>query len=601
MRFGEGKLRLKRLCSSTVTINEASQPGFLLTISVPDPTAAPLFRGRAPQRLAFGTSGLRGLVTDITDLEAYINARGFLDELVARGALKARTPVALAGDLRPSSESPDRSISRAVAEAVRDAGFRVVYDGRIPTPALAAHGFREGWPSIMVTGSHIPFDRNGIKFNRADGEVLKSDEARIVAAVERARRTIYAEPTTTSAFDDQGMFRRPAAPLPPADPEAHRRYVDRYLSFFPPQALAGTKVVVFEHTAVGRDILAEILRGLGAEVFPTGRTETFVAIDTEAIPDDRLAEMQALAREATAKFGPFDALVSTDGDSDRPMVFGAATDGTLTFIGGDSLGILVADYLDADAVAIPVTATDAIERHFAERPVRLIRTKVGSPFVIEGIAPLPGHRKVGWEANGGFLTFSAIAREGRTLAPLPTRDAILPITAVLHAARLRRCRVGELLAALPPRFARAGLLDHVPVSQGRALAARTDTRQKDLRTVTFPIAGSSVAARWTDFAGREQEATGALASRLAEIHAAISADFSSDFDQGRGFGALLHLDYLDGLRMTFAGGDVAHVRSSGNAPQLRIYALASSDERARAIVDMTLAPGGIFSAMLARL
>src|ERR1019366_10772420 len=43
MRFGEGKLRLKRLCSSTVTINEASQPGFLLTISVPDPTAAPLF------------------------------------------------------------------------------------------------------------------------------------------------------------------------------------------------------------------------------------------------------------------------------------------------------------------------------------------------------------------------------------------------------------------------------------------------------------------------------------------------------------------------------------------------------------------------------
>jgi len=38
---------------------------------------SPSFRGRQPEELAFGTSGLRGLVTDITDLEAYINTRGF--------------------------------------------------------------------------------------------------------------------------------------------------------------------------------------------------------------------------------------------------------------------------------------------------------------------------------------------------------------------------------------------------------------------------------------------------------------------------------------------------------------------------------------------
>ena len=28
----------------------------------------------------------------------------------------------------------------------------------------------------MVTGSHIPDDRNGIKFNKCAGEVLKADE-----------------------------------------------------------------------------------------------------------------------------------------------------------------------------------------------------------------------------------------------------------------------------------------------------------------------------------------------------------------------------------------------------------------------------------------
>ncbi|MCB0384946.1 MAG: hypothetical protein KDD43_06105, partial [Bdellovibrionales bacterium] len=30
--------------------------------------------------------------------------------------------------------------------------------------------------TIMVTGSHIPDDRNGIKFNLSDGEILKHDE-----------------------------------------------------------------------------------------------------------------------------------------------------------------------------------------------------------------------------------------------------------------------------------------------------------------------------------------------------------------------------------------------------------------------------------------
>jgi hypothetical protein len=35
------------------------------------PDENPRFRGRHPAVLTFGTSGLRGLVTDITDLEAY--------------------------------------------------------------------------------------------------------------------------------------------------------------------------------------------------------------------------------------------------------------------------------------------------------------------------------------------------------------------------------------------------------------------------------------------------------------------------------------------------------------------------------------------------
>jgi hypothetical protein len=52
-----------------------------------------------PVPWAFGTSGLRGLVKDITDLEAYINVKAALRHLLSIGDIRASSTV-LAGDLR---------------------------------------------------------------------------------------------------------------------------------------------------------------------------------------------------------------------------------------------------------------------------------------------------------------------------------------------------------------------------------------------------------------------------------------------------------------------------------------------------------------------
>ena len=43
------------------------------------------------------------------------------------------------------------------------------------------------------------------------------------------------------------------------------------------------------------------------------------------------------------------------------------------------------------------------------------------------------------------------------------------------------------------------------------------------------------------------------------------------------------VDMTDGVRMTFADGDIVHLRASGNAPELRCYAEAASLEVARAL------------------
>ena len=264
----------------------------------------------------------------------------------------------------------------------------------------------------------------------------------------------------------------------------------------------------------------------------------------------------------------------------------------MKFFTGDLVGIVTADYLGADALAIPVTATDAIDLHFANKDVRSIRTRVGSPFVISAAAQLQGRRCVGWEANGGFLTFSEIERGGRRLSPLPTRDAPLPLLAALHTASERRIRLGDVFAALPPRYSAAGLIDGVPPDASRTLAAAMAPPEPGIVTAIFRHGRP----RLIDVDGIEGEASDEAAGRLERLRSWIGRHFSTD----RGFGAIVRIEFLDGMRALFDNRDVAHIRPSGNAPQLRIYALADSEDRARAIVAMAIRePDGVLHALLA--
>src|SRR3989442_463209 len=154
------------------------------------PTAS--FLNYTPVSLAFGTSGLRGLVKDITDLEAYINVKGALRYFLSIGDIHASSTVVIAGDLRPSTDR----IMRACARGIINSGCQVENAGKIPTPALIHHAISARRAGVMVSGSHIPFDRNGIKLNKSAGEVLKQDEPGITREVERVRAEEYSRTAT---------------------------------------------------------------------------------------------------------------------------------------------------------------------------------------------------------------------------------------------------------------------------------------------------------------------------------------------------------------------------------------------------------------------
>ena len=545
-----------------------------------------------PVELAFGTSGLRGRVRDITNLEAYVSTRGFLSWAMAEAGVQPGSTVFIAGDLRPSTvaivadEDFRGDILSAVHRAVVDAGLSVGNLGLIPTPALVLYAMKRGAPGIMVTGSHIPYDRNGIKFTLPSGEVRKQHEAPILEAVRAARAAEYVRPFAQSIFDERGMLRpENRLSLPEEIADARAEYVARFTAAFPAGSLAGRRVLVWEHSAVGRDLLGQVVSALGAEAVRAGRSDTFVPVDTEAVNQDMLDTVQGLVDAHGG--AQIDAVVSTDGDSDRPLVM-AVANGRVRFIPGDLVGLLAASYLGVRHCAVPVNVNDAVDLWARDAGVTLVKTRIGSPWVVAAM------QEAGWEGNGGFLTATRVTVPGGgSLDPLPTRDALLPICCVLAASLAKGRTLSALLETLPARHGRSAVLRDYPMEAAREIMAWLT-----------PVDASVIEAHFVDGRIRVSDAAGAeravdAGDPVAEQIQGLRSRIARSFDVTAGFVEVERMNWQDGVRIRFQNGDIVHLRPSGNAPEMRVYMTADSAARAEEMAKACASQGGILARMAA--
>lgn len=493
-----------------------------------------------PKELAFGTSGLRGLVTDMTDIECYINTRGFI-QFLKNTSDKTPEMICVAGDLRDSTPR----IMQAVAQAVSDEGMDYENCGFIPTPALAYYALQNGQPCIMVTGSHIPADRNGIKFYTVDGEILKEDEKEINQSVAAVRSQVYK--STNHKFNNKGMFEDSDVVLSEASDAATVMYKKRYIDAFGGDALSGYSVVMYQHSAVGRDQIVDILLALGAQVKAVGRSSVFVPIDSENVTPADKKYFKKIAEDNPG----CDAIISTDGDSDRPFM----VDETGHFYPGDILGLPTSSYLGIDAAAYPISANDAVEQFLVANKIDFSITKIGSPYVISAMKTLEekNDRVAGWEVNGGYLLGTEVIIESRKLLPLPTRDAVLPLVATMLQAKKHGKKISEVFQAYPKRYTSAGLLDNFPLSASREIVHLLTKNDEQAISIIIKELG------------------------------AIKNDIE-----------LVDTNTTDGVRLRFSNNEVLHIRPSGNAPQLRVYSNADNQQRADEIVaNAVFEPDGL--------
>lgn len=461
----------------------------------------------------FGTSGLRGLVEDITDGTCERYVCGFLHHLLDEGLANEGDKVFIGQDFRPSSPM----IADQTARAAHKHGFVPIDCGTVPTPALALYAMNENCASIMITGSHIPADRNGIKFYRKDGEINKADETRISKFAQEIDVHDAAEMNFEKAEDQS----KAVSDL----------FIKRYRDVFSSDLLSGKRIGVYEHSSVARDILKTLLADLGATVVPLGRSETFIPVDTEAVSDETIENLSKWTKDHR-----LDAIVSTDGDADRPLLSGE--DGR--YIKGDILGHIASSYLKADMVATPVSSNSAIKSNAL---ADVVNTRVGSPYVIEAMneASMRGKtRIVGFEANGGFLTASGFSVGNGRLAPLPTRDCVLPVIAVLASAVKAQTTLVDLVAG-----------QKLPITHsGRIQNFATDKSQ----TLIQSLKGSE--------------------SQCAAFF--------------KPFGSVKDVNLVDGLRVTLDNGQIIHLRPSGNAPEMRCYVEARTMDGAQILVQQVI-------------
>jgi len=452
--------------------------------------------------IEFGTSGARGLVTSFTNEVCFAFTLAFLS---TQSNVKR---VAIAIDNRPSSPA----MAQACISAAKQAGIEVDYYGVIPTPALAYTAQIDHVPAIMVTGSHIPFDRNGLKFYTNTGEITKQDEGAIVNA--------------NVPVENSDLL-----PLPNTDTRAFDLYIKRYLDVYASDLLKNKKIGIYQHSSAGRDLYPVLFKALGAEVVCLGYSNEFVPIDTEAVAETDRAQARKWASEHQ-----LDALFSTDGDGDRPLL----ADENGDYFTGDALCLLASKSLNIEALAIPVSCTSSVELTGYFNSVK--RTKIGSPYVIAAFKNLMSKYAAvaGFEANGGFLLATTILINNTPLTSLPTRDAVLPVLATLTLTG--GANLSALNNLLPQRFNYSDRLKNIARAQSAPLIELgINNPSKLLNTLTL-----------------------------------------NEF-------TIKHVNVTDGVRLTLANDDVIHLRPSGNAPELRCYTESSSAHDAKALALNVLA------------
>ena len=132
--------------------------------------------------------GIEGQHINLTEQACRDIGRGFALWLCQKIGKKQGLRVAVGRDSRLSGET----LCNWICDAMVQQGLEVTNFGMASTPAMFMSTVTEGYRfdgSVMITASHLPFNRNGFKFFTAEGGLEKGDIKQILTFAESTEST----------------------------------------------------------------------------------------------------------------------------------------------------------------------------------------------------------------------------------------------------------------------------------------------------------------------------------------------------------------------------------------------------------------------------
>ena len=326
----------------------------------------------------FGTDGVRGRVgvepiTPSTILKLGWAIGKTLDTTGSRGGVLIGKDTRISGYLLES-----------VLEAgLCSAGMDTVLLGPIPTPGIAyLTRNTDARAGIVISGSHNPYQDNGIKIFSSAGDKL-NDKA--IGGIQR----MMDRPLECVGARQLGKASRMA--------DARDRYVEYCRTTIDPgTTLKGLRVVLDCANGAAYDVAPRVLSDLGAELTVMGNAPDGYNINRQCGSTD-LRALQSRVLEVGADVG-----MAFDGDADRVLLVNSKG----APVNGDEILYVLARYRQrtgraGGGIVGTVLSNIGLEQSLKEAGIPFVRTRVGDRFVQEEL--VARNWILGGEASGHII------------------------------------------------------------------------------------------------------------------------------------------------------------------------------------------------------
>lgn len=362
----------------------------------------------------FGTSGIRGVTNREITPELCLKIAQAFGTWVRRTG-KSRGKIGVAHDTRYGAPV----LANAVAAGIAASGHDVVHGGVLPSGPFALNvRLMHADGGVMITGSHMPYDRIGIMLVLPDGSSAPFDVTDVVEDIYHHGPLFHVKP------DEMGSISQATNPFDLYTTELLTRVDRKHL------ASKNFRVLVDPANGAASVIGREIFEKLGCEVVSVNSSYQPVPNRPSEPRADTVEEAKNIAKVLKLDLG-----ICFDVDADRALF----VDKTGASISEDAAGAIFAhaELKPDDVCVVPVNSSGLIEWLCRRVGAKLEYSKIGQPEIVKSLKDLRG--VFGYEESGKYYF-------ARTY---PWSDGIYSAVRMLEIMAHERKTIHELADALP--------------------------------------------------------------------------------------------------------------------------------------------------------